>query len=58
MEKVCAWCGKDLGEIEGKGQTGTTHGICQECEEKELKKIKDKKRREERRRVSLLPWTW
>ena len=40
MLSVCAWCGKDLGEMEGKGQTGTTHGICEECKEKELAKIR------------------
>ncbi|MBA7524396.1 hypothetical protein ES705_16534 [subsurface metagenome] len=40
MKKVCAWCGKDMGEVEGKGQTGTTHGICKECKKKELAKAK------------------
>lgn len=34
MSKVCAWCQADMGEIEGKGETGTTHGICQECQVK------------------------
>ncbi|MBA7709485.1 hypothetical protein ES703_118403 [subsurface metagenome] len=32
MRKVCAWCQADMGEIEGKGETGTTHGICQACQ--------------------------
>ncbi len=41
MQRVCAWCGKDLGEIEAEGQTGTTHGICEECKEKELAKIRE-----------------
>ena len=40
MQRVCAWCGKDMGEIEAK-QTGTTHGICEECKEKELAKIRE-----------------
>ncbi|MBA7647306.1 hypothetical protein ES703_55078 [subsurface metagenome] len=40
MRKICAWCGKDLGEIEGHGQKGTTHGICDECKEKELAKVR------------------
>lgn len=30
---VCAWCGKYLGEKDGDGQTGITHGICPECAE-------------------------
>ena len=28
---VCAWCGKVIGEKNGNGQSGTTHGICPEC---------------------------
>ena len=34
MRKVCAWCQADMGEIEGKGETGTTHGICPACQVK------------------------
>ncbi|MFC2001847.1 hypothetical protein ACFLUZ_05010 [Chloroflexota bacterium] len=41
MRKVCAWCGKDMGEIEGHGKTGTTHGICEECKKKELTKVRE-----------------
>jgi len=33
MKVVCAWCGKDLGYKDDKGQTGTSHGICKECKE-------------------------
>lgn len=40
MKIVCAWCGKYLGEKEPMSDTGTTHGLCQECLAKELKKIK------------------
>ena len=36
MTIICAWCGKDMGEKDGQGQEGTTHGICQECMEKQL----------------------
>jgi len=43
MQKVCAWCGKDMGTIDGKGQTGTTHGICPECKEIELGKIRNRR---------------
>lgn len=28
---VCAWCGKDIGEIDGKGVEGVSHGLCLEC---------------------------
>ncbi|GAI42679.1 unnamed protein product, partial [marine sediment metagenome] len=34
MKLVCAWCGNDLGSLDGKGETGTSHGICQDCKEK------------------------
>lgn len=41
MKVKCAWCGKDIGTKDGKGQTGTTHGICKECLDKELKKYEE-----------------
>ena len=28
---VCAWCGKKLGEKDGQGVEGTSHGICDSC---------------------------
>ena len=31
MRIVCAWCGKDMGEKNGKGEEEVTHGICEEC---------------------------
>jgi hypothetical protein len=31
MQKECAYCGDSMGEIDGLGQTGTTHGICPIC---------------------------
>lgn len=34
---VCAWCQADMGEKDGKGQTGTTHSICQACLAKDLR---------------------
>lgn len=27
----CAWCQKDMGEKDGRGQTGVSHGLCAEC---------------------------
>lgn len=34
---VCSWCKKNLGEKDGEGETGISHGMCPEC----LKKMKD-----------------
>ena len=30
MKRICAWCTKELGEIENS-TGGTTHGICDDC---------------------------
>ena len=38
MIRQCAWCKRELGEIEPLDNKGVTHGICQECFDKELKK--------------------
>ena len=31
MKVVCAWCGKGIGEKDGKGEEGVSHGMCEEC---------------------------
>ncbi len=31
MKRVCAWCGKDMGEEKPIENTEITHGICREC---------------------------
>ena len=31
LKVVCAWCGKDIGEKDGQGQEGISHGMCDEC---------------------------
>jgi hypothetical protein len=28
---ICAWCGKDMGEKDGEGIEGVSHGMCNEC---------------------------
>ena len=28
---ICAWCGKSLGEKDGQGVEGISHGICEDC---------------------------
>jgi len=31
LQIVCAWCGKVLGETDGEGVEGISHGICDHC---------------------------
>lgn len=31
INTICAWCGKDLGQIGSESDTGTSHGVCDEC---------------------------
>lgn len=31
LKIVCAWCGKDMGEKDGEGVEGVSHGICEDC---------------------------
>lgn len=31
MKIVCAWCGRGMGEKDGEGIEGISHGICEEC---------------------------
>ena len=34
MRVVCAWCNKDIGEKDGEGVWGVSHGLCRECFDK------------------------
>ncbi len=34
MRVVCAWCNKDMGEKDGEGVRGVSHGLCRECFDK------------------------
>jgi len=34
IKVVCAWCEEDMGEIDGQGQEGVSHGMCEKCWEK------------------------
>lgn len=36
LRVVCAWCGKHIGDKDGEGKTGISHGICKECEGDEV----------------------
>jgi len=31
MKIVCASCNKDMGDKDGKGVEGVSHGLCPEC---------------------------
>jgi len=31
MKIVCAWCGRELGEKDGRGIEGVSHGLCNKC---------------------------
>lgn len=33
---ICAWCGKVMGKKPGLGQTGISHGMCDECLQREV----------------------
>ena len=41
---VCAWCGKKLGRKNGVGQSGVSHGICLECQQKRFPTISSQER--------------
>lgn len=34
MKKICAWCGKDMGDIPPYEDEGVTHTMCEECYKK------------------------
>ena len=42
MKIVCAWCGKDMGEKNGKGMEGISHSICEKCLVKLTAKVESK----------------
>ena len=37
---ICSYCKKNMGQKDGEGQTGISHGICDECLEKVREEIK------------------
>lgn len=34
LKLVCAWCSRDMGEVNGQGVEGVSHDLCEECEKK------------------------
>ncbi len=47
MFRKCAWCQKDLGEIEPLEDKNISHGICPDCFDKELADLEAKYRKKE-----------
>jgi len=47
MKRLCAWCGKNMGEKEPLDDKRATHGLCDKCakklENKETKTMKELK---------------
>jgi len=41
MLVYCAWCGEYIRTIDGKGQTGASHGMCPECYGKEMTEVEN-----------------
>ena len=39
MKAVCSWCGKSMGEKAPLEDKSTTHGMCQDCYQRELGKL-------------------
>jgi len=41
IKVTCGWCGKDMGTKDGLGINGISHGMCQECFDKEMAKLEE-----------------
>ena len=41
MRRVCAWCGRLLGESDAEKKLSVTHGICPECRGKHFIKVNE-----------------
>jgi len=49
MKRICCKCGKCYGEKEPLENKAETHGYCDECFEKEMKKIEETQHKEKRK---------
>ena len=59
MKRICAWCGKVMGEKDAEGLEGEdTHGICDEClaklNEEGLQYVKEFNERKNRENIEEL----
>lgn len=43
LEIICSWCNKSLGFKDGKGRSGITNTICEDCKQKILKEVEDER---------------
>ena len=41
MRVICSWCGKDMGLFKPLDDNSITHGMCDECLERETAPVKD-----------------
>lgn len=41
LNVFCAWCGKYMRTIDGKGISGDSHGICPDCFQIEIDKLNE-----------------
>jgi len=49
MKMICAWCGKDMGEIPEWTDERIVKGVCEVCAKVKLKRMKEEQKEEERR---------
>ncbi len=53
---MCAWCGRYIGEKDGGGTSGVSHGICEDCAEAENRRAE--KAREDKAIADNLQSYW
>jgi len=39
MQVICAYCGEYIGEMDGKGIEGISHGICETCYQTQMAEL-------------------
>jgi hypothetical protein len=41
MKRICAWCGRELDQVERRENQPLTHGLCPECRRRFFAGAKD-----------------
>jgi len=54
MKVVCAWCDKEIGEKNGGGIEGVSHGICEVCSKKLEAEARDRISGEDKQEIENL----
>lgn len=54
MKIMCAWCNKEIGEKDGGGIEGVSHGICEACSKKLEAGARDRISREDEQEMENL----